>query len=103
MPWLLLFLGLERCGVYLRAEFINTCEYTHVIHGPHTMNMMSHVDKAFCMASIVHRRQVYKTVWTPVLGEILTATQEPMNDHDRHGACVQKNEEIVGHVPRELS
>ena len=38
-----------------------------------------------------------------IFGEILTATPEPKNNHDRHAACVKKDGEIVGHVPCELS
>ena len=37
------------------------------------------------------------------MGETLTAIQEPKNDRDRHAVCVKKDDdEIVGHVPREL-
>ena len=65
--------------------------------------MTSQVDEMFCLDSIVRGQHVYKTVWTPFLGEILTAISEPENNHDRHAVCVEKGKEIVGHVPRKLS
>ena len=61
--------------------------------------MTSQVDEMFCLDSIVRGHHVYKTVWTPFLGEILTAIPEPENNHDRHAVCVKKGREIVGHVP----
>lgn len=53
-----------------------------VIHRPHTMNMGSQVDAAFCSDSIVCGHHMYKTVWTPFW--ISTAIREPKNDDDRH-------------------
>ena len=32
-------------------------------------------------------------------GEILIATPEPKNNHNRHAVCVKKDGEIVGHIP----
>ena len=57
------------------------------------------MDKAFCFDSIVRGHYVCQAVWTPFLGEVLTATPEPKNDHNRHAVCV-KDGEIAGHVPR---
>ena len=39
----------------------------------------------------------------PVIGETLTVLPEENNIHDRHAVTVMKDNEIVGHVPRELS
>ena len=36
-------------------------------------NLASQVDEAYCFNSIVHGHHVYNIVWTPFLGEILTA------------------------------
>ena len=33
---------------------------------------------------------VYKTIWTPFSGEILTAIPEPQNNHDRHTCALRK-------------
>ena len=60
--------------------------------------MASHVEEMFCLDSIVRGHHVYKTVWSPFLGEILTAIPEPENN----AVCVKKGRKIVGHVQREL-
>ena len=49
--------------------------------------------------STVSGHYVYKTVWTPFLGKILTATPEPKNNHNRHAKCVKQDGEIGSHVP----
>ena len=61
--------------------------------------MASQVEEMFCLDSTVRGHHVYKTVWTPFLGEILTAIPESENNHDRHAVCVKKGREIVGRVP----
>ncbi len=53
--------------------------------------------------STVRGHHVYKATWTPVIGEELTVTPEESNNHDHHAIAVMKDDEIVGHVPRELS
>ena len=53
--------------------------------------------------SVVRGHHVYKSLWTPVLDETLTVLPEENNIHDRHSVTVMKDNEIVGHVPRELS
>ena len=60
--------------------------------------MASQVEKMFCLDSVVYGHHVYKTVWTPFLGEILTAIPEPENSHNRHAVCIKKGTKIVGHV-----
>ena len=60
--------------------------------------MASQVEKMFCLDSVVYRHHIYKTVWTPFLGEILTTIPEPENNHDRHAVCIKKGTKIVGHV-----
>ena len=65
--------------------------------------MASHVEEMFCLDSIVRGHHVYKTVWSPFLGEILTAIPEPENNAVCVNAvCVKKGRKIVGHVQREL-
>lgn len=53
---------------------------------------------------------MYRDVWSPVLGEMLTCQQEAGNDKDSFACTVKKErkkkkkgELIVGHVPRETS
>ena len=42
-------------------------------------------------------------MWTPTFGEVLEVYREPSNLHDAHAVSVQRDRNIVGHVPRELS
>ena len=37
------------------------------------------------------------------MGEEVEVRREPENPHDRHAVALYKAEEVVGHVPRELS
>ena len=48
---------------------------------------------------------MYKTYWTPVVGEELTLETEDDNEHDEHAVAVMKDGYmyIVGHVPCLLS
>ena len=45
----------------------------------------------------------YKTVWSPVVGEILQLSCEEDNDYDRFSVSMIKAEFVVGHSPRRLS
>ena len=53
--------------------------------------------------SVVRRHDIYKTVWTPVIGEELPVEREEDNQHDQHAVAVVKNGDIVGHMPRSIS
>ena len=53
--------------------------------------------------SVVRGHHIYKTVWTPVIGEELPVEREEDNQHDQHAVAVVKNGTIVGHMPRTLS
>ena len=46
---------------------------------------------------------MYKTVWTPFSGEILPLGIEAGNEHDSYAVAVLKDNDTVGHAPRELS
>ena len=46
---------------------------------------------------------VYQVVWTPVVGEMLLLKQEPTNTMDVSAVAVCKENEIVGHVPFNIS
>ena len=45
---------------------------------------------------------VYKAVWNPVFGEVHCLALKERNEHDHFAVCV-KRDEVIGHVPRELS
>ena len=44
---------------------------------------------------------IYKSIWTPVIGEILNTEQEHGNEHDEHAVAILHQElGIVGHIPK---
>ena len=51
----------------------------------------------------------YKTIWVPVLKEVLPVKHESTNRHDRYAIAVMKRlpgrlaASVVGHLPREIS
>ena len=52
--------------------------------------------------SVIRGHHVYKTIWTPYIGETLLAQKDPANSHDRRAvAIVTLERAVVGHVPRE--
>ena len=56
----------------------------------------------FYLESTVRGHHVYKSIWTPFIGQVLqTSTEE--NGHDRFAIAVKKDDIAVGHVPREHS
>ena len=65
--------------------------------------MASTVEEAlYLYKSDIRGHHVYKAVWNPVLGEVHCPALEEGNEHDRFAICV-KRDEIIGHIPRELS
>lgn len=57
----------------------------------------------FEFQSYVTGHHIYKKTWTPVMDEELLTETEPENPHDKYAVKVAKNEQVVGHIPRELS
>ena len=53
--------------------------------------------------SVIRGHHIYKAVWTPVIGEVLTLKQKLGNSHNRFATTVKKDTTIVGRVPREHS
>ena len=53
--------------------------------------------------SVVRGYHVYRSVWTPVLGELLYTEQKLGNPEDRYAVSVLKLSTVVGHIPREIS
>ena len=51
----------------------------------------------------MRRHHVYKSVWTPFVGEILNTKREPGNSYDRHAVAVVRDSCVVGHLPRQYS
>ena len=46
---------------------------------------------------------MYKDIWTPTLGGKLSMTREPENHYDKYAVKVSKENEVVGHVPPDIS
>jgi len=55
----------------------------------------------FC--SYVRGYHVYKDLWTPHVGEMLLLKREPTNPKDSSAVAVMKEDEIVGHVPYNIT
>lgn len=57
----------------------------------------------FSFESFVTGHHVYKESWTPVIGENIVFSREPTNEHDRNAVAACIDDEIVGHIPRNIS
>ena len=55
----------------------------------------------FTLNSAVRGYHVYEVVWKATIGEKLQADQELGNEVNKFAVKVVKNNEIVGHLPRE--
>lgn len=62
-----------------------------------------HAPSSIVKESVVRGHHLYKTVWTPVIGELLPLRAEDDNEHDDHAVAVVKAGDVVGHVPRAIS
>ena len=58
---------------------------------------------SFRIESTICGHHIYKSRWTPVIGEELCVQIEEDNTFDEFAVAVQKDGAIVGHVPRELA
>ena len=56
----------------------------------------------FTVESVVRGHHIYKTIWTPYIGEKLPLDAEDNNLHDRHAVAVIRNGTVVGYMPRNL-
>ena len=54
--------------------------------------------------SCIRGHHVYSTIWTPVLGELLSCKRELGNAKDQYAVVVCRVDGIViGHIPRKVS
>lgn len=58
---------------------------------------------SFQLESVIRGHHVFKSVWTPFIGETLPLNVEEGNGHDIHAVAIMKDSAVVGHVPREIS
>jgi len=63
------------------------------------MASLSDKDAVCLHESVVRGHHIYKTVWSPTVGEILQLTREEGNAHDHFAVCLVKGEVVVGHIP----
>ena len=59
--------------------------------------------QASTLESIIHGQHIYKQIWRPLVGEILTLEREEGNNHDKLAVSLLKDATVLGHVPREFS
>ena len=53
--------------------------------------------------SAVRGYHIYQDIWEANYGELLSCTRETGNVFDPFAVCMQKDGDIVGHVPRKIS
>ena len=58
---------------------------------------------AFEFSSCVRGHHIYKSSWTPILGEELECRREAGNSSDPYAIAVIRMSAIVGHVSRQIS
>lgn len=58
---------------------------------------------SFSLTTAVRGFHVYKDVWEPTIGEVLSCERDVGNSHDTFAVATKKSTEVVGHVPRFLS
>ena len=58
---------------------------------------------SFSIDAVIRGHHVYKSIWTPFVGEQLVLQRDERNKYDRYAVAVKKEKKIVGHVPKELS
>ena len=54
------------------------------------------------LSSYIRGFHVYREIWTPVIGEVLTCKRQPSNMVDRYAVRVVKGTETVGHLPKKI-
>ena len=53
----------------------------------------------FEMVSYLKGYHVYKKLWNPLIGELLSCERERDNPMDKYAVCIKKENKIVGHLP----
>ena len=64
---------------------------------------MENAETVAQFSSCIRGYHVYQSVWSPIIGEVLGCHRECTNALDRYAICVKKDNEIVGHLPKEIS
>ena len=53
--------------------------------------------------SVIRGHHIYKSMWSPIVCEIVSVDREHGNLHDRCAVYLLKGGSIVSHAPRELA
>ena len=66
-----------------------------------TMPGSSSTESFFEFSSFIRGFHVYKTIWNPAIGDVLTLEKGPTNEEDKFAVAVMDSRNIiVGHIPR---
>ena len=57
----------------------------------------------FEFQSYIIGHHVYRDIWTPILHEQLAKNKEKNNPHGNFVVAVVKADQVVGHVPKDIS
>ena len=49
--------------------------------------------------SCVHNFHIYRDVWTPATGEVLSCEREDGNPMDPYAVAIKRGNEVIGHMP----
>ena len=60
-------------------------------------------DESFVFSGVIRGHHVYKLVWSSIVGEMVELIPESGNEHDRYAVKMMKDDETVGHAPKEIS
>ena len=60
-------------------------------------------NESFSVDSVIRGHHVYKSTWTPTVGQVLDVNAEPNNVHDSHAVATFQGGVVVGHLPIEFS
>lgn len=60
---------------------------------------METLEKDLCIRGY----HVYQQIWSAAVGEVLSCCREPTNLRDRYAVAVEKDDIIIGHLPRKVS
>ena len=74
-----------------------------ITHAPNNQWFIQRGVASLTLESVIRGHHIYKSRWTPLLGETLNTSLELDNEHDKYAVSIVKSGEIVGHVPRSIS
>ena len=91
--------NLLRCSLYPGCFIKLRMARTQVIITLQVLRIMSE----FIIDSTIRGFHVYKSLWTPEIGQELSTVWETSNMHDRFAVAIWKGTLTIGHVHAEIS